>query len=140
VADLGLARDLLEAFRSLEGEITAAFRDRGISDLRPSHARAMLLIDRAGTRLGELSQRAQVTKQAMMQVVDDLVAMGVARRVPDPGDARAKIVKLTARGLRNRAEARRVLAMVDGRIKRRLGDRRYDALRVALAELSSEEE
>jgi len=140
VADLGLARDLLEAFRSLDGEIVAALRDRGISDLRPSHARAMLLIDRAGTRLGELSQRAQVTKQAMMQVVDELVAMGFARRVPDPGDARAKIVKLTARGLRNRAEARRVLAMVDGRIKRRLGDRRYDALRVALAELSSEEE
>jgi len=140
VADLGLARDLLEAFRSLDGEIVAALRDRGISDLRPSHARAMLLIDRAGTRLGELSQRAQVTKQAMMQVVDELVAMGFARRVPDPGGARAKIVKHTARGLRNRAEARRVLAMVDGRIKRRLGDRRYDALRVALAELSSEEE
>jgi DNA-binding MarR family transcriptional regulator len=140
MTEMGLAWMLLEAFRSMDSEIQAALRDRGISDVRPSHARAMLLVDRAGTRLADLSQRAQVTKQAMMQVVDDLVSLGLVRRVPDPADARAKLVKLTAKGLRQRAEARRALASVDARIKRHLGDRRYDALRVALAEVSSGEE
>ena len=140
MAETGLARQLLEAFRAMDGEVQAALRDRGISDLRPSHARAMLLVDRAGTRLGELAHRAQFTKQAMMQVVDDLVSQGFARRVPDPGVARAKTVKLTAKGLRHRAEARRALATVDARIRRRLGARRYDALRLSLEELSSEEE
>ena len=131
---------LLEAFRHVDGEIQASLQDRGISEIRPSQARAMLLVDRSGTRLGDLAERAQITKQAMMQVVDDLVSSGLARRVPDPSDARAKIVKLTAKGLRQRAEARRALASVEARAKRRLGDRRYEALRIALVDLSSEEE
>ena len=135
-----LSHLLLTAFRSLDAEIGRGLQDRGISDLRPSQAAALLLVDRAGTRLGDLSQRAQVTKQAMMQVVDDLVSLGLVRRVPDPADARAKLVKLTAKGLRQRAEARRALASVDARIRRRLGDRRYDGFRIALAEVSSGEE
>ncbi len=140
VADTGLARMLLEAFRTMDDEIEAALQDRGVPDLRPSQARAMLLIERAGTRLSDLADRAAITKQAMMQVVDGLVSEGLVRRVPDPSDARAKIVKLTAKGLRQRAEARRALASVETRARRRLGNRRYDALKATLTELSFDEE
>src|SRR5437870_12075168 len=129
---------LLEASRRMDDEIEASLHDHGILDLRPSQARGMLLIDRAGTRLSDLAERAGITKQAMMQVVDDLVSEGLVRRVPDPSDARAKIVKLTAKGLRQRAEARRALASVEARAKRRLGDRRYEAPRIALVALSPE--
>src|SRR3989442_15028947 len=97
---------LLEAFRALDGEIEDAMQDRGVADLRPSQASAPLLIERAGTRLSELATRADITKQAMMQVVDDLESRGDVRRTADPNDARAKGVKLTAKGLRQRAEAR----------------------------------
>ncbi|TMK76109.1 MAG: MarR family transcriptional regulator [Actinobacteria bacterium] len=100
----------------------------------------MLFIDRSGTRLGELASRAQVTKQAMMQLVDELAELGLVRRVPDATDARAKVVKLTARGLRERAEARRAIAAVEARARRRVGRRRIDALKLALVELASEEE
>lgn len=140
MADTGLARMLLEAYRMMDDEIEAALQDRGVPDLRPSQARAMLLIDRAGTRLSDLAQRAAITKQAMMQVVDDLVSEGMVRREPDPSDARAKMVKLTAKGLRQRAEARRALASVETRARRRLGNRRYDALKATLSELSFDEE
>jgi DNA-binding MarR family transcriptional regulator len=140
MAETSLPWMLLEAFRKIDGEIQASHQDRGIAELRPSHARAMLLVDRAGTRLSDLAERGQITKQAMMQVVDDLVSMGLARRVPDAGDGRAKTVKLTAKGLRQRAEARRALAGVEARAKRRLGDRRYEGLRQALVDLFSEEE
>src|SRR5438105_13681885 len=93
---------LLEAFRHVDGEIQAALQDRGISEIRPSHARAMLLVDRSGTRLSDLAERAQITKQAMLQVIDDLVSSGLARRVPETSDARAKRGKLTAKGVRQR--------------------------------------
>jgi DNA-binding MarR family transcriptional regulator len=128
---------LLEAFRALDTEIVEALRDRAVGDLRPSQAAALLLIDRAGTRLSELAQRAQVTRQAMMQMVDQLQEMGCVRRTADLSDGRAKMVRLTAKGLRHRAEARRAIAAVEMRAKRLLGDRRYDALRGALADLSS---
>ncbi len=135
-----LHRMLLDAFRALDEEIEAALRDRGIDEVRPSQVRTMLLIDRTGTRLSELAARAQTTKQRMMQVVDELAEDGFVRRTPDPGDGRAKIVKLTAKGLRHRAEARRALQSVEARAKRRLGGRRYEGLRGALTELSSMEE
>lgn len=137
---IGLPRLLLGAHRSIDGEIRAALLDRGAADLRVGHARAMLLIDRTGTRLSELASRAGITKQAMMQVVDELAQQGFVRRVPDASDARAKIVKLTARGLRHRAESRRALATVETRLRRRLGERRYEGLRTALEDLATAEE
>src|SRR5919204_6509941 len=100
-----LPRLVTEASRSLDREIEEGLRDRGIWELRPNQARTLLLVDRTGTRLSELAQRAGVTKQRMMQVVDDLQSVGCVRRTPDPGDARAKVVRLTAKGLRHRAEA-----------------------------------
>jgi DNA-binding MarR family transcriptional regulator len=132
-----LSHLLLSAFRSLDDEIEAAMRDRGVLDLRPSQAAALLLIDRAGTRLTELSSRAGITKQAMMQVLDELQQLGCIRRTPDPTDARAKVVRLTAKGLRHRAAARKAIQAVEARIRRGMGDRRYDALRAMLEELSS---
>ena len=140
VREATLHRMLLDAFRALDQETEAALRDRGIDEVRPSQVRTMLLIDRAGTRLSELAGRAQTTKQRMMQVVDELAEDGFVRRTPDPEDGRAKIVKLTAKGLRNRAEARRALLSVEARAKRRLGGRRYEGLKGALEELTSMEE
>jgi DNA-binding MarR family transcriptional regulator len=138
--ELGLSHLLLEAFRSLDREIEAALEDRGAGELRPSQAVALLLVDRTGTRLSELAQRAGVTKQAMMQLVDDLQEKGCVRRVPDTEDARAKMVRLTAKGLRLRASSRKAIQAVESRIRRRLGSRRYEAFRALLTEVSETEE
>lgn len=139
VTDPSLVNLLHEARRSLDAELLAALEDRGVSGLSPGHAGALLLVDRSGTRLTELAQRAGVTKQAMMQVVDALESAALVRRVADPVDARAKIVRLTARGLRQRAAARKVAGLVETRARRRLGDRRYETLRGALEDLSAVE-
>jgi DNA-binding MarR family transcriptional regulator len=135
-----VSRMLMEAFRALDREIEEALLDRGASDLSPGQARALLLVDRAGTRLTEIATRAGVTKQAMMQVVDELQAAGCLRRTPDPEDGRAKVVRLTAKGVRQRARARQAVASVEVRIRRRLGTRRYEALEAVLQELTEEEE
>lgn len=90
---------------------------------------------RSGTRLTELARRARMTKQGMMLLIDDLEERGYVRRIPDPQDARAKVVRLTAKGRRYVAEARRVVAALEARVRRELGDRRYEALRASLEEL-----
>lgn len=128
-----LARLLLEAHRALAAELVRALTERGYPDVRPGHAVVFLHIDRrSGTRLTELARRARVTKQGMMLVVDELEQRGYVRRVPDPEDARAKIVRLTARGRRLAAEVRRLVAAVETRTRRELGDRRFEVLREAL--------
>jgi len=137
---MSMPKLLLDALRFLEAEMAPALEDRGASELTPSQARALLLVDRTGTRLTELARRAGVTKQAMMQLVDDLQAMSCVRRTPDPEDARAKVVRLTAKGLRQRARARKALQTVESRLKRRLGQRRYEGLRLALEDVPAQAE
>ncbi|MCA9591617.1 MAG: winged helix DNA-binding protein, partial [Myxococcales bacterium] len=51
-----------------------------------------------GTRLTTLADKLGVSKQAVAQLVDDLEAMGVMARVPDPDDGRAKRVVFTDKG------------------------------------------
>lgn len=138
-SDLG--RLLLQAHRALASELREGMTERGYPDVRPGHAAVFMHIDRrSGTRLTDLARRARITKQGMMLVVDDLESRGYVRRVPDEEDGRAKVVRLTARGRRYVAEARRAIAAVEGRARRELGDRRYEALRSALNSLVGEDE
>jgi DNA-binding MarR family transcriptional regulator len=131
-----LPRLLLEASRTLGAEVVTSLDERGFPDARPGHAAVFMHIDRRwGTRLTDLARRARMTKQGMMLLVDDLETRGYVRRVPDPEDSRAKVVRLTARGRRYVAEARRAVAAVEARARRELGDRRYESLWGALEEL-----
>src|SRR4249919_2150602 len=133
VGEPDLSRLLLEASRVLGAEIVAGLQERGFPDARPGHAALFMHIDRRwGTRLTDLARRARMTKQGMMLLVDDLETRGYVRRVPDTDDSRAKMVRLTARGRRFVAEARRAVAAVEARARRELGERRYEALRDSL--------
>jgi DNA-binding MarR family transcriptional regulator len=129
-ASADLVRLLLEGHRALAAELMTSLEERGYPDARPGHGAVFMNIDRrSGTRLTELARRARITKQGMMLIVDDLEQRGYVRRVPDPEDARAKVVRLTARGRRYVAEARRAVVALEARARRELGERRYESLR-----------
>ncbi|MEX0991561.1 MAG: MarR family transcriptional regulator [Actinomycetota bacterium] len=131
--DTDLARLCLGAHRTLASELLDTLNEWGWEDVRPSHAAVFMSIDRrSGTRLGELAKRARITKQGMMLIVDDLEARGYIRRVPDPDDSRAKIVRLTARGRRYVADARRIVAGIEGRYRREFGYRNFATMRRGL--------
>jgi DNA-binding MarR family transcriptional regulator len=133
MAEPDLGRLLLEGHRVLAAELAEALAERGWSDVRPGHLAVFLHVDRrSGTRLTELARRGRITKQGMMLLVDDLESRGFVRRVDDPTDGRAKVVRLTARGRRAVADARRAVAAIEVRLRRELGDRRVDALRESL--------
>lgn len=136
-----LGRLLLESHRTLASELVASLAERGYPDVRAGHLAVFQYVDRrSGTRLTELAHRARMTKQGMMLLVDDLESRGYVRRVADPDDARAKIVRLTAHGRRAAAEARRAVQALETRTKRQLGDRRYDTLREVLEAIAFGEE
>lgn len=133
MAPRDLGRLLLEASRLLGADLVAELQERGFDDLRPGHATVALHIDRrVGSHLGDLAERARMTKQGMMFVVDELEERGYVRRVVDPEDSRAKIVRLTARGRRYAVEVRRSIAAVEARLRADLGEDRFDALREGL--------
>ena len=133
MADADLLRLLLDGHRALSSELVSWMDERGYPDAKAGHAAVFMNIDRrSGTRLTDLARRAGITKQGMMLVVDDLEQRGYVRRVPDADDARAKVVRLTARGRRYVAEARRAMAALEARVRRELGERHYEALRDGL--------
>ena len=96
--ELHVAVLMFIACRSAENQIIAAARQAGYSDFTLAQARIAARIGPHGTRLGELAEQAQVTKQTATALVDRLEAAGYVERVVDPSDARARLVRIAPRG------------------------------------------
>jgi DNA-binding MarR family transcriptional regulator len=80
-------------------ELSKKLATVGLSDLRPGHGCVFGNIDpENGSRLTELAERANMTKQSVGEVTSDLETRGYLERVSDPDDGRAKIIRLTAPG------------------------------------------
>lgn len=71
---------------------------RGYGDVRPAHGFAFVRISAGDATTADLAGYLGVTKQAASQLVDHLVRRGYVTRVPDPTDARARILRMTDRG------------------------------------------
>ena len=94
---LNLGLLLFIPYRFMESAVLAALRAYG-HDLPVSQARVFQRIAPDGSRLGELAQAAQVSKQTLGSIVDQLQRAGYVSRIPDPTDARARLVVVSERG------------------------------------------
>ena len=120
-----------EAYSRLGHEIVAGVIAAGYPQ-RPAHSAVFAHIDITGTRLTDLALRANMTPQAMGQLVDDLERLGYVRRRPDPSDRRAKLIVLTDKGYDCLEAAFRVISGIERRLEDLLGQRELQALRAAL--------
>jgi DNA-binding MarR family transcriptional regulator len=112
--------------------------DAGFDDLRQAHLAVWRHIDTEhGSRLTELADEAQMTKQSMGYLVDYLEERGYLERVPDMEDGRARRVRLTARGDAVMDVARRVVKGLEEEWGRLIGKRRMEQMMAALRELVS---
>jgi DNA-binding MarR family transcriptional regulator len=91
------------AGRAVIAAMMARVSARGFDGMTPAFAGLIPLLDAAGARASALAQRLGVTKQAMSQLLGELETRGYVEQVPDPTDTRAKIVRLTRRGIALRA-------------------------------------
>ena len=87
------------ASRAMIAAMMVRLTARGFKGLTPAFAGLIPLLDATGARATALAQRSGVTKQAMSQLVKELEARGYVEQVLDPTDTRAKIVRLTKRGV-----------------------------------------
>ncbi len=121
-------------YRHLEQRVLQAVHDAGYS-ITLAQARVFQRVDPDGSRLTRLAESAQVTKQTAGYLVDQLEDGGFVERIPDPADARARLVRITALGRQVVAVARREQGQVEGEWLAELGPRRTKALRQALLDL-----
>src|SRR5438309_11959892 len=78
--------------------VSVGLADAGFDDLRPAHTAVFQHIEADGSRLTDLAERAQITKQSMGYLVDYLEQRGYLERRPDPTDRRVALICLTDRG------------------------------------------
>jgi DNA-binding MarR family transcriptional regulator len=132
VAMLGQAYSLL-GFRIVDGVVGAGFPQK------PSHSAVFAQIDPAGSRLSELARGANMSPQAMGELVDELESLGYVVRRPDPRDRRAKLIVLTRKGKACVEAGRVTIENLEDEITRRLGQQGHDRLRRMLEKLLAAE-
>ena len=118
--------------RAVEARVLGALAAAGFDDVTPSQGRIAARVGPHGTRIGELAEQALVTKQTATATVDRLERAGYVRRVPDPADARARLVVIAERGQKAIQVARVAEAEIEAEWARHLGAPAARQLRSAL--------
>lgn len=108
------------------------------ADLRPTHGCVFRFVRDEGMRLTDLATHADMTKQSVGEIVDDLVERGYVERIPDPEDRRAKLIRLTEKGVEAQRVGFGLIDDIEARWAERFGSDRVDDLRELLEEIVAE--
>jgi DNA-binding MarR family transcriptional regulator len=89
---------LLTCTQLIEAQVRSGLRSRFATTLPRFDLMAQLERSRDGMKMGELSRRMMVTGGNVTGITDQLEAEGLVERCHVPGDRRAALVRLTAKG------------------------------------------
>lgn len=131
---MDIATLMLIAYRAMDERVISAMRDAGYN-ITVAQARIAQRIAEDGSRLVDLAEQAQVTKQTASMLVAALEREGLVERVPDPTDGRARLIRFTADGQAAADYAREVVMSIEQEWNEHLGARQATALREALTSL-----
>jgi DNA-binding MarR family transcriptional regulator len=99
------------------------------------HMNLLPHLDLDGTRLNTLAERAGSTKQAVGQLVDELVVHGYVERKPDPNDGRGTLVCFTKSGWQFLTDAQAIKLEIEGEYRAALGAATWKRLNTSLQAL-----
>lgn len=126
---------LLIPYRHMENRILQAIKDAGYDDVTLAQARVFQRIAAGGSRLADLAEQSQMTKQSCAGLVDELERMRYVRRVGDPNDRRAKLIQIDRRGREAAKIAQAMHNKIQAEWRTHLGARRFAELRETLERL-----
>jgi DNA-binding MarR family transcriptional regulator len=132
---MGLLDAATEAYL---GQFRRELEETGYADIRPTHGCVFRFVRDDGMRLTELAAHAGMTKQSVGEIVDDLVEHGYVERFPDPADRRAKLIRLTEKGVEAQRVGFGLIHEIEGRWAERFGDERVAELRETLEGIVAE--
>jgi DNA-binding MarR family transcriptional regulator len=109
------------------------FVERGFGEVRPAYGSILLpLFEEDGLRMGELAERARLSKQTMTTMVRLLERAGLVVRERDDRDGRAFRIHLTERAREFQPVAGEVVAELEVLVAQALTQRESTALERAL--------
>jgi DNA-binding MarR family transcriptional regulator len=129
---------LRRPYEALLMKIHAELAAAGFADSYPSWGTNIFhYLREGGLRLTELAERTHTTKQALRYTINQLEAAGYVERVPDPTDARAKIIRLTERGWEVRRVGDEIMASIEHECVQELGEERMRQFEALMKDVSS---
>jgi DNA-binding MarR family transcriptional regulator len=131
--NLGVA--MFIPYRYTEDRMFRALQDAGFDDWTLAQCRVFQRVAAAGSRLSDLADQAQVSKQSAGVMVDQLERLGYVRRVPDPADGRARLIVIEGRGRRAVEVAQMTLDDILSEWEAYLGTRNFTLLGQILDQL-----
>ncbi|MFG1905982.1 MarR family winged helix-turn-helix transcriptional regulator [Kribbella sp. NPDC048928] len=131
--DLGVA--LFIPYRYMEDRIFRAIQDAGFDDWTLTQVRVFQRIAPDGSRLTDLADHAQMSKQSAGVLVDQLERLGYVRRAADPTDGRARLIVIEERGRRAAAVAIATSTEILAEWKAYVGTRNFTLLHQILEQL-----
>ena len=127
---------LAKASQRWNERLAHAFAERGHGEVRPSYGSVLLpLWESDGLRIGQLADRARLSKQTLTTLVRLCERDGLVITRRDPADGRATLVTLTERARGFGGVAAEVVAELESEVERRLTPAGRRALEAALQEV-----
>jgi DNA-binding MarR family transcriptional regulator len=119
--------------------LRAAFAAAGLDGIRPAQSVALVPLAVGGLHASGLADQLRVSRQAVAQAITGLERHGYVTRVPDPLDARARIIELTPRGRQALRVMRSNALELEKRWGQVLGEQQLGELRETLQMLLASE-
>jgi len=132
---VNLGVSLFIPYRYSEDRIFQAVQEAGFDDWTLTQCRVFQRIDPDGSRLTDLADQSQMSKQIAGVLVDQLERLGYVRRVPDPTDGRARLIVIEERGRRAVKVAMATLDEILSEWEAYLGTRNFTLLQQILDQL-----
>lgn len=136
--DLGILLGV--AYQEFVRELHAAHATAGFTDLGRSDGFVFRSLAIRPMTVSELAGHLEITKQGAAQIIDDMERRGYVERQPDPDDRRARLVRLSERGQRALANARRFHRDYERRLARVHGKEAIATLRAMLEAIAGAEQ
>ncbi len=117
--------------RAVSDRLNQAVTAAGIDDMRAPFGFLIRALAGRDRTLTELAQLLDVTKQAAIKVVDEMESRGFLERIADPGDGRAKLLRLTSKAVHVREVALAASAEMEEELRTRIGADQVEIVRAA---------
>jgi DNA-binding MarR family transcriptional regulator len=118
--------------QEIRRRVTAALHAAGFLDYRSTYRDIFRWTRAEGSRITELAELAQITRQSMSELVAEVERRGYVERAPDPTDRRAVLIRRTERGWQVNAISRQAVAEAQAEWETQIGAPEYAQMQAAL--------
>lgn len=131
-----LYRSLGRTLRVYNRLLVERLHARGFEDFSPAFPALLSNVDTGGTRIGVVAARAGVTRQAAGQLLKEIERCGYVELSSSRDDARATMVRYTARGRRLLTTVIELVEEIEGDFADTIGEAAFEALRDGLLRIA----